>query len=46
MKVIISFGEKKVVVPCGSDGEISIRELINLATAKYSKLVRGSFDSR
>ncbi|CAF3309113.1 unnamed protein product [Rotaria sp. Silwood2] len=38
MKVIINFGEKKVVVPCGIDGNISIRELINLATAKYCKL--------
>ncbi|UJR15331.1 hypothetical protein I4U23_002281 [Adineta vaga] len=38
MKVIISFGEKKVVVPCGFDGDISIRELIQSATAKYSKL--------
>jgi len=43
MKVIINFGEKKVVVPCGIDGDISIRELINLATAKYSKLVRVSY---
>lgn len=43
MKVIINFGEKKVVVPCGIDGEISIRELINLATAKYCKLVRRSY---
>lgn len=39
MKVIINFGEKKVVVPCGIDGEISIRELINIAITKYSKLV-------
>ncbi|CAF0863533.1 unnamed protein product [Rotaria sordida] len=38
MKVIINFGEKKVVVPCGIDGDISIRELINVATAKYCKL--------
>ncbi len=42
MKVIINFGEKKVVVPCGIDGDISIRELINSATAKYCKLVRVS----
>ena len=40
MKVIVNFGEKKVVVPCGLDGDISIRELIHSATAKYSKLVR------
>lgn len=39
MKVIINFGEKKVVVPCGIDGDISIRELINSAIIKYSKLV-------
>ncbi|CAF4714159.1 unnamed protein product [Rotaria sp. Silwood1] len=38
MKVIINFGEKRVVVPCGNDGDISIRELINVATAKYCKL--------
>ncbi|CAF5213357.1 unnamed protein product, partial [Rotaria magnacalcarata] len=38
MKVIINFGEKKVVVPCGLDGDISVRELINIATAKYRKL--------
>ena len=40
MKVIINFGEKKVVVPCGTDGNISIKELINVATTKYRKLVR------
>lgn len=34
MKVIVNFGEKKVVVPCGTDGDISIRQLINVATAK------------
>ncbi|CAF1427046.1 unnamed protein product [Adineta steineri] len=38
MKVIINFGETKVVVPCGSKGDISIHKLIDLATAKYSKL--------
>ena len=41
MKVIVNFGEKKVVVPCGIDGDLSIRELIYTATAKYCKLVRG-----
>lgn len=40
MKVIVNFGEKKVVVPCGTNGDLSIRELIQLATAKYRKLVR------
>ena len=39
MKVIVNFGEKKVVVPCGPTGDLSIRELIRSATAKYSKLV-------
>ncbi|CAF0997726.1 unnamed protein product [Adineta ricciae] len=38
MKVIVNFGEKKVVVPCGLNGDISIRELIHSATTKYSKL--------
>ncbi|CAF1180723.1 unnamed protein product [Adineta ricciae] len=38
MKVIVNFGEKKVVVPCGPSGDLSIRELIRSATAKYSKL--------
>jgi hypothetical protein len=40
MKVIVNFGEKKVVVPCGTNGDLSIRELIHLATTKYCKLVR------
>jgi len=39
MKVIVNFGDKKVVVPCGIDGDLSIRELIHLATVKYCKLV-------
>jgi hypothetical protein len=39
MKVIVNFGETKVVVPCGTNGDLSIRELIHLATAKYCKLV-------
>ncbi|UJR31222.1 hypothetical protein I4U23_018726 [Adineta vaga] len=38
MKVIVNFGEKKVVVPCGPTGDLYIRELIQTATAKYSKL--------
>ena len=42
MKVIVNFGEQKVVVPCGNDGDLSIRDLILLAAAKYSKLVRSS----
>lgn len=40
MKVIVNFGETKVVVPCGTNGDLSIRELIQLATTKYCKLVR------
>ena len=40
MKVIVNFGEKKVVVPCGTNGDLLIRELIQLATAKYRKLIR------
>jgi len=43
MKVIVNFGETKVVVPCGTNGDLSIRELIQLATAKYCKLVRPIF---
>jgi len=42
MKVIVNFGEQKVVVPCGNDGDLSIRDLISIATIKYSKLVRSS----
>lgn len=42
MKVIVNFGEQKVVVPCGNDGDLSIRNLIQLATSKYSKLVRSA----
>ncbi|CAF0956937.1 unnamed protein product [Didymodactylos carnosus] len=37
MKVIINFGGTKVVVPCGN-GEIAVHQLINIATAKYSKI--------
>lgn len=44
MKVIVNFGEKKVVVPCGTHGDLSIRELIQSATAKYCKLVRSSLE--
>ncbi|CAF2811000.1 unnamed protein product [Rotaria sp. Silwood2] len=38
MKVIVNFGETKVVVPCGINGDLSIRELIHSATTKYCKL--------
>ncbi|CAF3377001.1 unnamed protein product [Rotaria socialis] len=38
MKVIVTFGETKVVVPCGTNGDLSIRELIRSATTKYCKL--------
>ena len=40
MKVIINFGEKKVVVPCGAHGDLTIGDLIRVATNKYCKLVR------
>ena len=38
MKVTVSFGTTKVVVPCG-DGEITVRELISLAVVRYKKAV-------
>jgi len=38
MKVIVNFGEKKVVVPCGTTGELFIRDLIQLAITKFCKL--------
>ena len=37
MRVTISFDETLcIVVPCG-DGKITVRELINLATTRYTK---------
>lgn len=39
MKVIINFGEKKVVVPCGTNGDLTVGDLIRIATNKYCKLV-------
>ena len=39
MKVIVNFGEKKVLVPCGTTGDLLIRELIQMAINKYCKLV-------
>ena len=38
MKVTISFDQTRIVVPCG-DGEITIRELSNLATLRYKKAI-------
>ena len=38
MKVTISFDQTRIVVPCG-DGEITIRELTNLATMRYKKAI-------
>ena len=43
MKLIVNFGERKVVVPCGTSGDLLVRELIRLATLKYCKLVRVYF---
>ena len=38
MKVTISFDETKIVVPCG-DGDITVRELTNLAVTRYKKAI-------
>ena len=38
MKVRISFDQTAVVVPCG-DGNITVSELINLATLRYKKTI-------
>ena len=38
MKVRISFNQTAVVVPCG-DGNITVSELINLATLRYKKTI-------
>ena len=38
MKVTISFDQTTVVVPCG-DGNITVSELINLATLRYKKTI-------
>ena len=38
MKVKISFDQTTVVVPCG-DGNITVSELINLATLRYKKTI-------
>ena len=36
MKVTVTFNTVKIVVPCG-DGEITVRELTQLATTRYKK---------
>lgn len=36
MKVTVTFSTVKIVVPCG-DGEITVRELTQLATTRYKK---------
>ena len=36
MKVTVTFNSVKIVVPCG-DGEITVRELTQLATTRYKK---------
>ena len=38
MKVTISFNGTKIVVPCG-DGDITVRELTNLALVRYKKAI-------
>ncbi len=38
MKVTISFNGTKIVVPCG-DGDISVREVTNLAATRYKKAI-------
>ncbi len=38
MKVTLSFNGTKIVVPCG-DGDISVRELTNLAVSRYKKAI-------
>ena len=38
MKVTISFDETKIVVPCG-DGDITVRDLANLAVTRYKKAI-------
>ena len=38
MKVTISFDETKIVVPCG-DGDITVRQLTNLAVTRYKKAI-------
>jgi partitioning defective protein 3 len=36
VKVLVAFGEKRVVVPCG-EGQVSIRELVSEAVRRYRK---------
>lgn len=37
MKVTVCFGTVRVVVPCGSNGELTVCKLINEAVARYKK---------
>jgi len=40
MKVTINFRGTKIVVPCG-EGDISVRELTSIASARYKKALGG-----
>jgi len=37
MKVTVCFGTVRVVVPCGTDGSLTVRELIGEAICRYKK---------
>jgi hypothetical protein len=37
MKVTVRFGKTRVIVPCGGDGELYIRDLIAAAIVRYKK---------
>lgn len=39
MKVTISFGDMRIIVPCG-DGELLVSELIDRAVSRYKKAVQ------
>lgn len=41
MRVTVSFGEARVIVPCG-DGELTVLELTNRAISRYRKAQKGS----
>jgi len=37
MKVTVCFGSVRVVVPCGTDGSLTVCELIGEAVCRYKK---------
>ena len=43
MKVTISFNGTKIVVPCG-EGDITVRELTQLATTRYKRAIGRHLD--